>query len=177
MTINQKTQLDTVDLINKIYHILVTDEELMRLLSYLPKGYDNEGQFNLEPLDASLPNIVDTSSSEFWEIADKSIVLGEKTSNLENERICRLYIHEGRSRGEFFNHQLMKQEIIIDVYIHEDFDKDLRISRINKRINTLIVLERLGGYGMLDYVAGNPREAPTHYRKFENIYRTSVNKK
>ncbi len=162
----------------KIFQTLIADEELMRLLTYLPQGYDTIGNYNeFDPLDERLPNLVDKDSDEYWKLVDERVVLGEKTSDLLESKLCKIYIYEGRRRPIFKSYLVAKQEVNIDIFIHESFDRDLRISRITDRINELIALENFVGFGKFEYVSGNPREAPTHYRRFLHQYSMTVSKK
>lgn len=170
-------QGSTTSFFNLIYQELIKDEELLRLLVYLPQGYDALNKYHVDPLDESLPNLVDFDSDDYWALTEERIVLGEKTSDLLEQKICRIYIYEGRRRPVFGNYAHATQEVNIDVYVHEEYDKDLRISRIGDRLNDLLALERIAGYGKLEYKAGNPREAPTHYRRFLHQYIMNVGKK
>lgn len=167
----------TVEFFNAIYQKLITDEELLRLLNYSPTGYDSENNYNPDPLDESLPNLFDKESEEYWKMIEERIVLGEKTSELLEQKLCKIYIYEGRRRPVFESYLMATQEVNIDVFIHESFDRDLRISRISDRINELIALELIAGIGKLEYKAGNPREAPTHYRRYLHQYSMTVSKK
>ena len=166
-----------VSFFRAIYQKLINDEELLRLLYYLPNGYDTLGNYHPDPLDPLLPSLLDIESDDYWRMVDERVILGEKTSDLLETKICRLYIYEGRRRPVFESDSLATQEVYIDVFIHESFDKDLRISRITDRINELICLENIAGYGKLDYHAGNPREAPTHYRRYLHQYKMNVSRK
>lgn len=166
----------TTEFITAIYKTLIQDEELMRLLYYLPNGYDDNGNYNEDPLNDILPNLVD-NSDKYWEIVDERIRLGEKTSDLETKAICRIYISEGRRRSVYNNYHVATQEIAISIFVHESYDKDLRISRITDRLNELLALERLAGFGKIEYERGNPYQAPTHYRNYVNFYLLTVKKK
>ncbi|MFJ7982434.1 hypothetical protein ACIQ1D_19410 [Lysinibacillus xylanilyticus] len=167
----------TVSFFNAIYQKLIADEELLRLLTYLPNGFDVKGNYHPDPLDESLANLVDKENEEYWKLVDERIVLGEKTSDLLESQLCKVYIYEGRRRPVFENYLVATQEIYVDIFIHESFDRDLRISRISDRINELICLEHIAGIGRLEYKAGNPREAPTHYRRYLHQYTMNVSKK
>lgn len=171
------TQSSTVEFFSNIYQILIADEELMRLLKYEPKGYDTQENYHPDPLDPKLPNLVNTESDDYWKLVDERVVLGEKASNLLENKLCKIYIYEGRRRPVFESYLVAQQEVNVDIFIHESFDRDLRISRISDRINELIALERIAGFGKLEYKAGNPREAPTHYRRFLHQYTMNVSKK
>ena len=171
------TQSSTVEFFSNIYQILITDEELMRLLKYEPKGYDTQENYHPDPLDPELPNLVNIERDDYWKLVDERVVLGEKTSDLIENKLCKIYIYEGRRRPVIESYLVAQQEVNIDIFIHESFDRDLRISRISDRINELIALERIAGFGKLEYKAGNPREAPTHYRRFLHQYTMNVSKK
>lgn len=170
-------QGSTVSFFNAIYQTLIEDEELLRLLTYLPNGYDSQDNYNPDPLDESLTNLVDKESDDYWKLVGERIVLGEKTSDLLESQLCRIYIYEGRRRPVFESYLIATQEVYIDIFIHESFDKDLRISRISDRINELICLEHIAGFGKLEYTAGNPREATSHYRRYLHQYKMNVSKK
>jgi hypothetical protein len=157
--------------INNIYQILIKDEELMRLLYYFPKNANN-----LDPLDVGLPNII--NSDEYWDIVDERIMLAEKTTDLELKPLCRLYISQGRRRPVFNNYLLTTQEIMISVYTHEDYEKDMRNAWISDRINELLALEYIAGsIGKFDYFGGNPRVANTGYKRFDHVYEYATKKK
>lgn len=158
---------------NNIYERLIKDEELMRLLYYKPQDY-RLGR--LHPLDKALPDLV-TDEPEYWDIVDSHVIRGTKTTDIQEVRICRIYLYAGRRRPRFGNRLVADQEVTIDVLVHEDFNKDDRLNWIPDRIHELLVHERLAGYGQIDLVAGNPRQAPTGYSKYELLYKFTDNKK
>lgn len=158
---------------NNIHTKLRSDEELMRLLYYKPADYMTQRP---DPLDVSLPDIVD-DSQEYWDIVEKTIVSGTKTSEIQEKGICRLYLYAGRRRSRFGNYLIADQEVVIDVFVHEMFNKDDRMNWISDRINKLVALERIAGIGMLEFVAGNSRVAPIGYSKYELIYKFAESKK
>lgn len=174
MTLDRKSK--SLDIYTSISDILIRDEQLMRLLVYKPED-ENSERYIPDPLDPSLENIVNLEDDRYWEYAEDRVVLGEKTSDLIEKDICRIYIYEGRRRPVFNSFIVANQEICIDVFVHESYDKDMRISRISDRVNELIALEKVAGIGKVDYKAGNPREAPTHYRRYLHLYNTLVGKK
>lgn len=151
--------------IDGIFQRLIKDEQLLRLLNYLP-----EEVTNIDPLDESLPDLVDEDSEDYWTLVESRIRLTEKTSDLITKPKCIIYIGLGRRRPVFGNHILVTQEILVNVYVHENFETDLRHSRILDRINDLIVMRELAGVTRLDYIAGNPRVSPPQYTKYEHIY-------
>ena len=168
MAIKQGSMREAKD---NVFQVLINDEELLRLLWYKPRrlsGYD--------PLDSALPNVKDMEN--YWDIVEERIMLAEKVNDLEDEPICRLYITSGRRRPKFDNYLLATQEIVISVYVHEDFELDSRMDSISDRINELLTLESFSAmYGKLDYASGNPRVAPIQYSRFEHIYEYNTNKK
>ena len=159
---------------NNIEKVLIQDETLLRLLTYDPKGYDEEGKYHPDPLDESLPNLVDKDSDNYWELVEDRIKFSEKTSDLEEKAISRIYVHEGRRRPVFNSFLVATQEININIFIHEKYDKDKRIAKISDRLNQLLALTRIAGMGEIEYTSGNPRSAPTHYRAYYHSFRLNV---
>jgi hypothetical protein len=160
------------EFINNIHTKLREDEILMRLLHYKPRDSKTKRP---DPLDVSLPDI--TTSKNYWDIIEEKIMTATKSSDIEEKAICRIYLYEGRRRPKFDSYLLVDQEIVIDVLVHESYQSDLRMSWICDRINELIALEYIAGYGKLTYVAGNPRQAPIGYSKYENVYEFRGNTK
>lgn len=159
--------------INNIYQMLINDEKLLRLLYYYPKSAKH-----LDPLNEALPNLVDADSDEYWSVVDERFRLAEKTSDLLEQPICRIYISSGRRRPVFGNYLLATQEIKISIYTHENYESDMRLEWIADRIQELITLELVDGiFGKLDYVAGNPTVAPTQYKRYDQLYEFSTGKK
>lgn len=162
--------------LNTVYMTLLKDDELMRWLHYKP---ENEELGLKHPQDPSLANIATIIRNDYgeiisedinWDVVDKCIRTTPKSSDIEEEAICRLYVYPGRRRPVFNNDLVVKQEIIVDVLVHESFSSDLRMEAIIDRLNELISLERITGFGVIDIAAGNPRQAPMGYSKYENIY-------
>ena len=158
--------------LNNIYQVLINDEELLRRLYYPPMNRDNP-----EPLSDELENILDMEDEKLWSIQDDRIALGEKVSDLEGKELCRIYLSLGRRRPMFGNSLHTSQEVMLSVYIHENFN-DMRMESISDRISELIALERFGGtYGQLEYAKGDPRVAPRQYSRFDHLYVFNGNKK
>lgn len=158
-----------------IYTILRTDEELMRLLVY---PSENLGENIPHPMDYDLPDIVDEDSELYWEQVDNHIQLKEKSTNIEDEALARLYIYPGRRRPYYTNYLMARQEIIIDVLVHESYLADMRLEWINDRLAELLALERLtGSIGMLDYTQGNGWQAPIGYSKYQHMFVFGTTKK
>ncbi|HLG28301.1 MAG TPA: hypothetical protein VI423_10990 [Paenisporosarcina sp.] len=158
--------------IGNIYKILINDEDLMRLLYYFPKDATH-----FDPLDEELENIKD--NVEYWDIVDDRIMLAEKDTDLNDKAICRIYISAGRRRPVFNNYLLTTQEIMISVYTHEKYEKDMRSAWLSDRINELLSLEYIEGTlsHKLEYFGGNPRVAPSQYKRYDHTFEYVTKKK
>jgi len=158
--------------VNNIYQILINDEELLRLLYYFPKS-----SIYLDPLDEELENIKD--KEDYWDIVADRAILAEKSTDLINKAICRIYITQGRRRPVFGNYLLATQEVMISVYTHEEYELDMRSAWISDRINELIVSEYIEGTmsNKLEYAGGNPRVTVKGYKKFDHTYEYTTSKK
>lgn len=155
------------EVINHIYKILINDEQLMRLLYYYPKSTKQP-----DPLSVTTktPNII--GHEDYWRIVEDRVMLAEKFSDIINKDICRIYITQGRRRPVFGNYLLATQEIMISIYTHENYETDMRSAWISDRINELIALADIDGMlgDKLEFVAGNPRVAPVHYKRYDSVY-------
>lgn len=149
-----------------IIKYLKSDEELLRLLYYPPEN----GNDVVDPLDVSLPNIMDKDIEEKSEIINKRIMKSNKFKDLENDSICRLYVYAGNRRPNS-NYLSADQEIVIDIICHSDFENgDLRSTRISDRLNQLFCQEHLVGIGKMDYVVGRQINAPYEYTGYQVIF-------
>lgn len=156
-----------------IVQVLRNDEELLRLLHYKPENYAKK---NLDPLDSSLPNILDIDKD--WSIRDKVLKLVPKSSDLENEPICRIYLYAGRRDGNSGNYKVAKQQIVVDVLCHMEYENgDIRSMRISDKINDLLVHENITGIGKIEYEDGLPIAAPVDYVGFRHYYQIGSSKK
>lgn len=183
MTLSRNIKKGTSrQVINEIIKILVQDEELLRLLWYpsedVSKGIPHPME-RTENIVVDSKNVKEEDKDEtyweaydrYWDIVNKTVVNGAKAGEIEKESICRIYVYLGRRRPVFNNYLVAKQEVNIDVYVHEDYRDDYRMEWINDRVNALLALESVqGSIGELEYAAGNPRVAPLGYEKFENIF-------
>lgn len=159
------------EVFNEFFTILRNDKVLMRLMFYLPKEITGN-----DPLDPTLLEV--TEMADYWDIVNDRIMLAEKVDDLVEKPICRLYISSGRRRGVFNNYLLATQEINITIYVHEDYETDMRSEWISDRINELIALEHVSGsIGRIDFVAGNPRVAPIGYSRYDLIFEYTTGKK
>lgn len=166
------------EVVNNIYQLLINDEELMRLLWYLPKQFT--GKDPLEGMNISNVELLDVKDmADYWDIVNNRILLAEKENDLLENPICRLYISAGRRRPVFNSYLLATQEIVISMYVHEDYELDMRSAWISDRINELIALEYIEGSmnQRMEFVAGNARVAPLQYRRYDLIFEYTASKK
>ncbi|MFS1518501.1 hypothetical protein V1503_18870 [Bacillus sp. SCS-151] len=157
--------------INDIREVFRFDETLLRLLYYPPEDLRTSMP---DPLDEILPNMLDMD--EDWSIRDKHIMLIPKASDFEEEPLCRIYLYAGRrlSSGDY---HIAKQQVIVDILCHNDFEVDLRSLRISDRINQLLVHEKMTGIGRMTYEDGDPISAPENYVGYRHIYQFGSLKK
>ncbi len=149
-----------------IVHVFRNDEELLRLLHYKPEDIAKNIP---DPLDPTLPNILDID--EDWSIRDKVLYLVPKSSDLEKEPICRIYLYAGRRERTSNNYMFANQEIIVDIVSHMNFEKDLRSTRVSDRVNELLVNENITGVGKVLYEMGVPIGVPVDYVGFRHHYK------
>jgi hypothetical protein len=150
-----------------IVKIFRFDEKLLRLLYYPAKDLAK----NIEdPLDTILPNVLDLEEEILWKIRDNRILTTMVADDLESEPICRIYVYAGKRRPNT-DYTLATQEVIVDIFCHNQFEKDLRSLRISDCINDLLISERITGFGKVEYVQGNPFNSPNDYVAFRHIYK------
>lgn len=158
-----------------IINYMKSDEELNRELYYPPEDL---GKGILDPLDNGLPNIMDMDLEERSEILNKRIVKSAKYKDLENEKICRLYVYAGYGRSGNNNYLFANQELVIDILCHSDFENgDLRTLRISDRLNELFCQQNLLGIGQMDFVERRPIQAPYEYVGYQVVFKYSTFKK
>lgn len=156
-------------------HYLRKDEVLLRYLHYPPEDLIKKQP---HPLSSELPDIVvpDDASPEdkraMWDIIEKHMVMSIKVADIENSRICRIYIYYGKARPIFNNKRTIKQEIVIDVFTHQDYEDEMRLEMITDRLNTLLIDERPIGLGRMDYRNGYEFTAPKHHIAYRHIFET-----
>jgi hypothetical protein len=155
------------DNMKDIIKVLKNDEILLRLLYYPVKNYNTNTP---DPLDESLENVLDMDASVLKEIREKRIMLIPKADDLTPEPLCRIYVYAGRRKPDKSYHYA-DQEIVVEVFCHNNFETDLRSMRINDRINELLINGRIvSGFGKIEYVRGHPIEAPMNYVAYQNVY-------
>ncbi|PLR99644.1 hypothetical protein [Bacillus sp. T33-2] len=152
------------DNLRDIVKVFRFDDILLRLLYYPPKDIAKGIK---DPLDPSLANVLAIDID--WTIRDKRIMLVPKSEDLATSPLCRIYLYAGR-RSPSRNYHVAKQEVIVDILCHNDFEKDLRSMRISDRVNELLVLEHVTGLGKIDYVNGGGINAPSAYVGYRHVY-------
>lgn len=153
-----------------IIDVLNFDEDLLRLLYYPPA---NLATNTPDPLDISLPNVLNMDEETQWNIKNDRIKLIDKTDDLSSENpICRLFIYAGRRIPVNGNYMFADQEVIIDILCHHNFESgDLRSRRIADRLNALFISAKITGIGKMLYVNGNPWGSPKEYMAYRHIFR------
>ncbi|MGG0667661.1 hypothetical protein ABE073_03940 [Lederbergia citrisecunda] len=156
-----------------VRNILRSDDELMRLLAYLPENlYTGENIVNKD----SNGEVID--SDEYWEIVDDHIFMGEMNTKIEEVQVCRLFIYPGRRRPVHRSYILAKQEIYIDIVVPEAYSEDLRMEWIIDRINELLALEHVeGSIGKMDFAQGNGWVTSIGHEKYQLSFVFGANKK
>lgn len=180
MSFNIK-QASMYDFMLRIEKLLINDEVFMRLLKYPPQWYeDDEGNVTMhDPLDDELPDVVD-DSPEYWKLVKDRFRKGTKSTIVEdssNEKKVIVYMSEGKRRPQFGNYQLAKQQVVFNIYIHEIFESDYRISRIIDRLRYLLLHEHVSGIGKMEDVGGDFKDAPTGYRGYRYSFVFSTKSK
>lgn len=153
------------DNIKDIVKIFNNDEILLRLLYYYPK---NISKTNSDPLDPNLDNII--GNDVYWEIIEDRIMLTPKSSDLDEKKICRIYVYAGRRKPMNGSYLFSTQQVRVDILCHFDYEKDLRSMRISDRINELLVGNRATGIGKVSYVNGDQIGAPEGYVGYSHVY-------
>lgn len=154
--------------LNSIHKVLREDEVLLRLLHYSPMK---------KPMSIEHNTFISNIENQ-WNIIDKSLLIGETKVEIEEERICRIFLRLGRRRSVFGNYLLADQELVINVYVPNEYERrDMRLEWINDRISELLTHEYISGMGMMIYAKGDSRVAPHDYARYENIYQFRVGKK
>lgn len=158
--------------INDIFNVFYNDETLQRLLYYHPQ---NHIKGTPDPLDSSLDNILDID--EYGEIRNERILLIPQISDLEEKKICRIYLYAGKRKPVDNGYLYSNQEVIIDILCHNDYEKDLRSLRISDRVNELLIGNRITGFGKVNYINGKPISAPLNYVAYSHVFEIGSMKK
>ena len=160
------------DVNNRIVNILRNYEHLLRLLNY---NYLDEQGNPQDVLDPELPNI--SSSKNHIKVSTEHIVKVSKIDELKTVKTCMILIHLGKRRPVFSNYMLAKQEVLIDILVHGDFqEKDYRLDDICDRLDYLLIHEKIS-MGKFDISTPIPMEAPKEYYRYQMKYTYWTSKK
>lgn len=162
--------------IQDILNVLWYDEDLLRLLHYSPEDIRTD---TLDPLDPSLPNLLDKDELELWDIRNDVIMLTPKDDDLIENQKCRIFVYLGDRYSDRGNYQIANQNVIFDVICHADYENgDMRSARIGDRLNELFALERVTGIGKMDFVKTRIiTRVPSQYVAYQFVYEFSGMKK
>lgn len=151
--------------------MLANDEHLMRLLVY---PYEDENFQYIDCLDPELEDIVGSvKHNEHIQTHIKKVI---KQSEINSIRTSKIFIHLGRKHNIFGNHLLAKQELIVDVITHIDYENyDSRLSDISDRVDHLVIGSNLT-MGRAEMSAPIPYEAMNEYYRYQLKYLVWVRK-
>jgi hypothetical protein len=158
--------------IKDVFQVLIASENLKRLLWYPPEDILTNTP---SPLSPTLPNISDDEELN-WRVIDDRILLNSKSDDLVDEPKCRIYFYLG-DRNKTDVRIFENQEIIIDVLWHKLFDNDMRIDSISKTIDSLLLNQRITGWGRMQFSDGHVISTPKNYQGYRYIYQVGVMKK
>lgn len=145
-----------------VYNVLASDEKLLRLLYHDPMS---------NPTSDKHENILDMESYDRQKIIDRHILTTSKSADMEEFRLCRVYIYLGKTRPSIRNYRVTKQEIIFDLFCHLDYEVDLRLEEVSDRISELMFNNRIKtGLGRVDYRTGYDFDAPRDYIAYRHVY-------
>ena len=155
--------------LSDVAKVLRSDETLLRLLYYQPEDISKNVP---DPLDPKLKNITEMDIDKQWEIIDEHICLSPIAEDLETKKICRIFIYAGRRKPNNYNYLVAQQSIVVDILVHFSFEQgDIRVSRIADRINELLTLSTVTGYGKVDYIEGVPINSPKNYVGYQHVFK------
>lgn len=162
-----------VKMMNEMYQALKCDDHLMRLLYYPFK--DEEGDYQNCLDKDELPDIV--GSKEHEKIAQTHIIKTVKKDDIVAKKNCFILLHLGKRRPVFNNYLLVRQEVLIDVVVHDSYqNSDNRLDDICDRLDDLFIHERFG-LGKVDISTPIPFEAPRGYYRYQLKYLLWMSKK
>ncbi|WP_214771249.1 hypothetical protein [Exiguobacterium sp. s133] len=108
--------METRDLAIVIGQALTGDEELLRILHYVPE-FDGD-----DPLDESKPSLLDNDDiDEKWALINTHIKNTPKTDDLTVNPIGRVLFFMGRRSNGVNNPDFDDQDVVFDVIMHEDY--------------------------------------------------------
>lgn len=162
--------------IQDIFKVLRNDEQLLRLLHNEPKNISKKIP---DPLDSSLPNILDKPPLELTQLKNKLIMSVPKDDDLIKDRKCVIFAYLGDRYSDRRNYVMANQYIMFDVFCHVDFENgDFRSSRIGDRLNHLFALEHVTGFGKVDFERVRIiNRVPSQFVGYQYVYEIGATKK
>lgn len=113
--------METRNLAIALGQALTGDEELLRILHYVPE-FDGD-----DPLDEEKPSLLDNDDIDAkWALINKHIKSTPRTDDLDAEPIGRVLFFMGR-RSNSSNPEFDDQDVVLDVLMHEDFSKNYQL--------------------------------------------------
>lgn len=166
--------------LEKIFIDLSKDEELLRLLHYIPKNaLDN-------PLDKSKKDILSRDDEKKDEIIKKILNPSDKTYDLVlDSKMSRICFYTGtrkpqESRNNYTGRQQdnpysSDQIYNFDIYVHVDIDiMDFRMTWICDRLNELLLLNRITDVGEFIFAFSSPiANTPKGFIGYKMAYTTT----
>lgn len=169
---NRKGVSGRGNVVDTLYKLFTNDDHLMRLLVH---PYEDENHEPIDCLSPDMPSIV--GSENHHELAREHVKKSIKQGDINIVRTNKVFIHLGRRYPIYGNHRLARQELIVDVISHVDYEEfDARLSDICDRIDSLIVREEIT-MGQADISSPIPYEASREYYRYQLKYFVWVNKR
>lgn len=121
----------------------------------------------------------DEHNARVWDVVDKHIFEISKADDMENDSTCRLYLYAGKTRPVYGRNSVavVKQEIVIDVFVHTSYNVDSRMDEIHDRLNCLMIDNGEIGMGKVDLYTAYEMNAPKEYTGYRLIYTTMRSKR
>ncbi len=164
--------------LEKLFIELSKDEELLRLLHYVPKNALDD------PLDKLKPDI--TSLKDKHKIIEKVLIPSDKTYDLVLEsKMSRICFYTGSRKPQTSYNNVSRrlqdnpyssdQVYNFDVYVHVDIDiVDFRMTWICDRLNELLLLNRITDIGDFILAFSSPiNNTPKGFIGYKMAYSTT----
>lgn len=143
---------------------VLLDEELLRLLHYVPKGSGDD------PLSSKKQNILSMPSYQKWEIINNHLMTAPNFNDLDDVAISRLVFYAGESKGSN-NYLYANQQFHFDIYTHYTIENiDRRMEWICDKLNEILFRKRIGGIGKTVFIRRYPIVASKGYVGYRLIY-------
>lgn len=160
----------------EIFNKLRQDESLLRLLVYKADNYEDDIQI----VTPERPSILSKPPNEIWEIVSERILYNPKPIAVDDEKICRIILYTG-GKGRNFSPDIGLDKIIIETFVHTDFQIDFRLESILDRIKHLLSNQKVKittdgsnkpiGIGNFELVDDRPlHNAVNNYLGFQQVY-------